>query len=61
MIGKKRIHLERYTFRRQNAVHLKRREWPWERHTPQTEGGPSQKARGPEMWGGYVFTGWVIS
>ena len=52
VVGKKWIYLERYTFHRQNAVRLKRREWPWERYTPQTERGPSQKARGPEIWGG---------
>ena len=27
------------------AVHLKRQESPWEKHTPQTKYGPSQKVR----------------
>ena len=43
------IYLERYTFHRQNAVHLKRWKWPWENHTPQTECGPSQKVRGQDL------------
>ena len=51
-IGKKWIYLEKYTFHRQNVVSLKRQEWPWEKHTPQAECGPSQKARGPKIWGG---------
>ena len=34
--AKKWIYLERYTFHRQNVVCLKRLEWPWEKHTPQT-------------------------
>ena len=52
VICKKWIYLERYTSHRQNVVHLKRREWPWEKHIPQIEGGPSQKARVPRIWGG---------
>ena len=52
MIGKKWIYLERYTFRLQDVVHLKRREQPWKKHIPQTECGLSQKARGPKIWGG---------
>ena len=52
VIGKKWIYLERYTFLRQNVVLLKRREQPWEKHAPQRECGPSQKVRGPEIWGG---------
>ena len=38
VIGKKCIYLERYTVYRQNAVHLKRRAWPWEKHPPQSVG-----------------------
>ena len=33
------------------------RRWIYsERNTPQTECGPSQKARGPEIWGGGWFS-----
>ena len=52
VIGKKWTYLERCTFHRQNAIHLKRREGPWEEDTPQTACGPSQKARGPKIWRG---------
>ena len=47
VIPKKWIYLERYRFQRKNEV----REWPWKKHTPQTEHGPSQKARGTEILG----------
>ena len=53
VIGKKWIYLERHTFHRQNVVHLKRQERPWEKHS--TECGPSQKLRGLEIWGGQLF------
>ena len=38
-IGKKWIYLERYTFHRQNVVHLKKQEQPWGKgkYTPQTK------------------------
>ena len=51
VIGKKWISLERYTFHRQNAV-VSGSQSSLGRNTPQTECGPSQKARGPEIWGG---------
>ena len=35
-IDKKWIYLERYTFHRQNVVHLKKQEQPWRKYTPQT-------------------------
>ena len=44
---KKWIYLERYTFHRQNEVHLKGKN-DLGRNTPQTICGPSQKVRGPK-------------
>ena len=55
-MGQKRIYFEKYTSHRQNVVCLKRREQLWEKHTPQTVCGPSQKPRGIVS-----FMGWVIS
>ena len=34
--SKKWIYLETYTFQKQNAVHLKRQERPWEKHALQS-------------------------
>ena len=48
VIGKKWIYLERYVFHRQNEVWGAR--GLGEKDIPQTECGPSQKARGPEIW-----------
>ena len=52
---KKRTYLERNAFHRQNAVCLKRQEWPWEKHTPQTDYGPSQKGKRLQNMGWLVF------
>ena len=52
VIGKKWIYLERHTFHRQSVVRLKRQERPWEKHSPQTECGPSQKERDPKIRSG---------
>ena len=60
-IGKEWIYSEKYTFHRQNVIYLKRWEWLWGKHTPQTECGPSQKVRGPEMWlGQFLWAGSVF-
>ena len=58
---KKRTYLERDAFHRQNAVCLERQEWPWEKHSAQTDCGPSQKVRGFKIWGGQFLMSWVIS
>ena len=57
VIGKMWIYLERNTFHRQSVVRLKRREWSWETHTPQTEWGPSQKVRAAPRYGAVSFHG----
>ena len=49
--SKKWIYLERYTFPRQKEVRLKGKN-DLGRNTPQTVCGPSQKVRGPQIWGG---------
>ena len=46
LIGKKWIYLERCTFHRQDTVHLRRRERPWEKPTPQSVG----HLRSREAW-----------
>ena len=38
VIGEKWIYLERDTFHRQDVVHLKKQERPWEKHAPQSVG-----------------------
>ena len=61
VIGKEWIYPEKYTSHRQNMICLKRWEWPWEKQTLQTECGPSQKVRGPEMWPGqFLWAGSVF-
>ena len=52
---KKRTYLERNAFHRQNAVCLKRQAWPWEKHTPQTDYGPSQRGKRLQNMGWLVF------
>ena len=55
VIGKKWIYLERKTLHRQSVGHPRRRERPWEKHTPQTECGPSQKVRKAPGYGVVSF------
>ena len=60
VIGKKWIYLKRYTFHRQNVVHLKRREWHWEKHSTDRMWTISEGER-PRNMGCLVFMRWVIS
>ena len=63
VVGKKWIYLERYTFHRQNAVCLKRQEWPGaqgETHSTDRVWAISEDER-PQNMGWLVFMGWVMS